>query len=646
MAAVLAVLLILDVFAYQYAGARQDILSEVPIAAPVQNNRVEKSAATGYTYLGTYKNQVSALDADGNAAWIFDTSGSVEGLRVDDGRGLVIAGTQGRYIYILDAASGAPVREIKTGGRVYDLDYDRASGTILVSAPSNQAKGLVFLYDLDGNELLRHSTRPARAVRFAPGGQSFYVGDARANLTRLSLTGEQLAQVRMNEEIYALGVSAATGDVVAMCDDGRLARFDADLNELFSVQLAGEGRAADISEAGDLIGAGTREGDVYLLDGGGAQLFYTRMPVAVTYVALGEQGGFVVPWSEQIYALDASAALGAGTFAAVRQYARWGLYALPALLALSIALALGRSRSAVLAFFAALRRHRVAYLMLLPSFALIALFHYLPIGQAFFFAFTDWNQATPTMRDVNFIGLNNFRKMIAEGYFLLGMKNMLIMMAFSMLKLAVPLLVAELVFAMTGGRRRYWFRFLLVLPMVVPGVVSTLMWKNIYDPTIGLINQVLIALGRGDLARSWLGSEATALGSIIFMGFPWVNGFAFLVFYGGLINIPGDLFEAARVDGSNPAWNLMRIHLPLLTPQIKMIVILTFISSIQDYGSVLLLTGGGPGYATYVPGYEMYLNATLLGQYGYACALGLVMFVMILAGTVLNLKMKTEEALG
>ena len=77
-----------------------------------------------------------------------------------------------------------------------------------------------------------------------------------------------------------------------------------------------------------------------------------------------------------------------------------------------------------------------------------------------------------------------------------------------------------------------------------------------------------------------------------------------------------------------------------------MIFILTFINSIQDYSGVLLLTGGGPGYATYVPGYELYLNAQRLGQYGYACALGVVMFVVILAGTILNLRIKTEEALG
>lgn len=197
----------------------------------------------------------------------------------------------------------------------------------------------------------------------------------------------------------------------------------------------------------------------------------------------------------------------------------------------------------------------------------------------------------------------------------------------------------------SGGssRRRYWFRLLLVVPMVVPGVVSTLMWKNIYDPNIGALNSFLDVLGLDHLKHSWLGDESTALWAIIFMGFPWINSFAFLVFYGGLINIPVDLFEAAKVDGSNPLWNFLKIHLPLITPQLKMLIITTFIASVQDYGGVYLLTAGGPGTSTYVPGLELYYAATKFGQYGYACAMGLVMFIVILIGSILNMRIKTQE---
>jgi len=126
------------------------------------------------------------------------------------------------------------------------------------------------------------------------------------------------------------------------------------------------------------------------------------------------------------------------------------------------------------------------------------------------------------------------------------------------------------------------------------------------------------------------------------MGFPFINAFAFLVYYGGLNDIPSSLFEAARADGSNGWWNFTRIHLPLITPQIKMLIVLTFIGSVQDFSSVFILTGGGPGVSTYVPGLELYYNATRFRQYGYACALGLVMFIAILCGTIINMKMKAN----
>lgn len=357
----------------------------------------------------------------------------------------------------------------------------------------------------------------------------------------------------------------------------------------------------------------------------------------------------MVTLSQDIYGFSAERLSNIGKMGSLQSAMVWVIALLTIGTAAALIGAFGSSRQMAKRFFGALYRHRVAYLMLAPSIILILVFNYYNVFQAFYYAFTDWSLATKTMREVKFVGLQNFEKMFTEGYFLLGTKNLLIMMACSFIKLlTVPLMLAEVVFSMrtrTGesSRRRYWFRLLLVVPMVVPGVVSTLMWKNIYDPNIGALNAILDTLNLGHLKHSWLGDEATALWSIIFMGFPFVNSFAFLVYYGGLINIPVELFEAAKVDGSRPLWNFWHIHLPLISPQMKMLIITTFISSVQEYGSVYLLTGGGPGTATYVPGLELYYAATKFGQYGYACAMGLVMFVVILIGSMFNLRMKTQE---
>ncbi len=646
---VVSVVLLLLVFAcaslWFISAGWLDILTLAPYGNELQNSRVIFSHDLNMVFLGTYQNEVTAVDTNGTAIWSYQTTSSIEGMAYDKTRSLLIAGVQGRMIAVLDARTGSELHVIQTPGRLFALDYDEINGQILASTPMNAAKGMICLYTVEGEELLRVNSRPARGCAFAPDGTIVY-GDARSNIVKMDREGHEIASARGDTEIYALDVVWDTGDILAITDGGMLLCLDSNLQERFTTKIAGNGRTVAATHDGHIIGAGTREGDVYLLDAEGAPRFTTRLTSAISQIVINDDQSFVVPLSKELYYLDISAAESLGIRSAVHRLAPELLAVFSVLLIISLLLTFGSSRSRFIAFFISLSRHRTAYLLLLPSFALIILFNYLPVVQAFYYAFTDWNQMQTSMRDVKFIGFDNFVKMVREGYFILGVKNMVIMMMFNFLKLVVPLALAEMIFSMSSPKRKYWFRFLLVLPMVVPSVVFTLMWKNIYDPTIGLINNLLAAFGREDLMRSWLGSESTALGSIIFMGFPWVNSFAFLVFYGGLIGIPGDLFEAARVDGSNPFWNFTRIHLPLISPQIKMIFILTFINSIQDYGGVLLLTGGGPGYATYVPGYELYLNAQRLGQYGYACALGVVMFVVILAGTILNLRIKTEEALG
>ena len=643
-AIMLCVCLVADIVLYISSGNNLNILTRVTYADNIQNYKV--ISAEDRVYLGTYQNKVIAYERGGKELWSYDLGSATAGIQYDAEREIVIVGSQGRKLILLDALTGTELRTADVGSRILEIDYEPFSQHILVSAMANKAKGTIELYDVDLTKLLSIAGRPADSCAFAPDGQSFYYGDVRANLIHADLDGNTIESVRMDDEIYALAVSAGTGRVAAISDNGTVGCFEADLTQVFQSTVVGNGRACAISDDGNLIGAGTREGDVYFLDAQGKQIYSTRLTATIQQIVINGDQGFVVPWSSELHALDVSAAEHFDLYTNLHSLTFIGIFVLAAAFLIALALTFGRSRSQFFAFFVSLHHHKVAYLMLIPSFALILLFNYYPIGQAFYFAFTNWNATQQTTRDVIFVGFANFAKMISEGYFLLGVRNMLTIMVFNFLKLLVPLMIAELVFSMNGGKRRYWFRFFLVLPMVVPGVVSALMWKNIYDPTVGLMNQFLTLIGRGDLTRAWLGNEQTALGAIIFMGFPWVNSFAFLVFYGGLINIPSDLFEAAKVDGSRPTWNLTRIHLPLLMPQIKMIVITTFISSVQDYGGVLLLTNGGPGYATYVPGFELYLNATLLGQYGYACALGIVLFVVILAGTIVNLKMKTEEALG
>lgn len=654
LAIVFCLALIASICTYFYAASGTEIFTKVGFGATLQNSRIMADDENDMTFLGTYANTIIGVDAEGNHIWTQPISGAVGAMEYDTDNDWLVVGSQDRNVYVFNSLTGELLMQYPVNGKVDDLDYDQASKQILVSSGVSATKHTLAVLNLEtGEELFSLSLRnTASAAQFSPDLQYIYYGDSRGRITKIDWAGETIAQERADGEVRDLSVDPVTGDVLTLDEYGLLQKYDPDLNLIFEVEVEGEGRCLGVSADGKWIGVGTREGDAHLLNSAGEILYSLKQQYDTSQIYFGAERSYIVTLSADLYEFSTDRLNNISQMDTLQTIALIGIIVFAVLTLEFGVLTFARGRALEAAFFRALYRHKAAYLMLLPSIVLILIFNYYNVFQAFYYAFTDWSQATRTMREVQFVGFDNFRRIFTEGYFLLGVKNLLIMMAASFIKLlTVPLLLAELVFAMrtrTGesSRRRYWFRLLLVLPMVVPGVVSTLMWKNIYDPNIGALNALLKTVGLESWQRVWLGDEATALWAIIFMGFPWVNSFAFLVFYGGLINIPEDLFEAAKVDGSNPAWNFFHIHLPLISPQLKMLIITTFISSVQDYGGVMLLTAGGPGTATYVPGLELYYAATRFGQYGYACAMGVLMFIVILAGSLLNLKIRTEEALG
>ena len=654
LAIVFCLALIASICTYFYAASGTEIFTKVGFGATLQNSRIMADDENDMTFLGTYANTIIGVDAEGNHVWTQPISGAVGAMEYDTDNDWLVVGSQDRNVYVFNSLTGELLMQYPVNGKVDDLDYDQASKQILVSSGVSATKHTLAVLNLEtGEELFSLSLRnTASAAQFSPDLQYIYYGDSRGRITKIDWAGETIAQERADGEVRDLSVDPVTGDVLTLDEYGLLQKYDPDLNLIFEVEVEGEGRCLGVSADGKWIGVGTREGDAHLLNSAGEILYSLKQQYDTSQIYFGAERSYIVTLSADLYEFSTDRLNNISQMDTLQTIALIGIIVFAVLTLEFGVLTFARGRALEAAFFRALYRHKAAYLMLLPSIVLILIFNYYNVFQAFYYAFTDWSQATRTMCEVQFVGFDNFRRIFTEGYFLLGVKNLLIMMAASFIKLlTVPLLLAELVFAMrtrTGesSRRRYWFRLLLVLPMVVPGVVSTLMWKNIYDPNIGALNALLKTVGLESWQRVWLGDEATALWAIIFMGFPWVNSFAFLVFYGGLINIPEDLFEAAKVDGSNPAWNFFHIHLPLISPQLKMLIITTFISSVQDYGGVMLLTAGGPGTATYVPGLELYYAATRFGQYGYACAMGVLMFIVILAGSLLNLKIRTEEALG
>jgi len=217
--------------------------------------------------------------------------------------------------------------------------------------------------------------------------------------------------------------------------------------------------------------------------------------------------------------------------------------------------------------------------------------------------------------------------------------NALKLLAFGIIvSITVPLGVAEMIFHLRSARAQYAYRVIFLIPMVVPGIVGLLIWGLFYDYNIGAINQFLRLVGLANLAQVWLGDPKVALYSLMLMGFPWVSGFALLIYYAGLQGIPIDVLDACKIDGASVMRRIWSVDLPLVMSQIKLLIILGFIGGLQGFQTQLILTKGGPGYATTVPGLHLYQNAMAFDRMGYSCAIGVILFVVILGLTYANMK--------
>lgn len=304
----------------------------------------------------------------------------------------------------------------------------------------------------------------------------------------------------------------------------------------------------------------------------------------------------------------------------------WGLFVGGVALAVIVG-AVGLSRPAVW-------RCRNSYLFLLPTFLALILFSYFPIMSAFTHAFTEWKGNG----DSAWIGLANFWELLHDDVMGASVQNALILLVAQVfITLTVPLLVAEAIFALKSLRWQYVYRVLFVIPMVVPGIVMLLVWGFFFDYNLGPLNNALGAVGLDTWKQAWLGDPRLALFSLIGIGFPWVGGFALLVYYAGLQNIPTDVFDSARIDGAKGLTRFRAIDLPLLLGQTRLLLVLAFIGGVQEFQTQLLLTNGGPFYSTMVPGLHMYETAMTFDRMGYACAIGVLLFAVSLVLTYINL---------
>lgn len=287
------------------------------------------------------------------------------------------------------------------------------------------------------------------------------------------------------------------------------------------------------------------------------------------------------------------------------------------------------------------RQALIAYLLLAPTFLMLVGFMYYPAIAGLFAGFTEWEEG----QKQRFIGLENFQRMLSDPFLRVGAWNQFILLVAGILKATlVPLFVAELVFYLKSRRLQYFFRIGFLVPLVVPAMVALLIWAFVYDPQMGVLNALLRSFGLEGLQRSWLGEPNLALPSLIFLGFPWIGAFGFLIYLIGLMNMPASVLDASQLECRSTLQRIIHVDIPLLKGQTRLLIILAMIGSLQDFQTILILTQGGPGTSTMIPALHMFYGAFRFSHFGYASAIGFVLFLTILLLTMACFRfLKTEN---
>ncbi len=255
-------------------------------------------------------------------------------------------------------------------------------------------------------------------------------------------------------------------------------------------------------------------------------------------------------------------------------------------------------------------------LFLLPSLIIYVAFIFGPIVVAVGLSFTDWNGLGRPV----FVGIANYTALFRDPDFLTAMKNNAVLMIFyCLVPLALGMVLASVVSAVPP-RERLAVRTLLFLPYIMPSAVIGIVWRWLYNPLFGPINQGLKAVGLGALALPWLGDFTWALPAVGFVVVWYYFGFCMVIFMTGLQRLDPSLYEASRIDGAGPVYTFRRITFPLLLPEVRIVLLLTIIASIKSFDLIFTMTRGGPANATLVPNIYMYEMGFQLSRFGYAAA--------------------------
>jgi putative chitobiose transport system permease protein len=281
------------------------------------------------------------------------------------------------------------------------------------------------------------------------------------------------------------------------------------------------------------------------------------------------------------------------------------------------------------------------YLFLLPALVVLGLSVFWPALQAFYLSFTKYEYDLTQIPQ--WVGLANFQRLWADPVFWKTLGNTLLyLIGVVPILVVLPLGLALLVNQKLRGIS--WFRAFFYTPVVISMVVAGIAWRWLYAEN-GLLNQLLEQLGL-EMGIPWLTSPDWAIFSVMAVTVWKGLGYYMVIYLAGLQSIPAELYEAAAIDGSDGYKKHWDITVPLMRPYLVLVAVISAISATKVFEEVYIMTQGGPRNSSKTVVYYLYEQAFSDLEISYACTIGLVLFLVILALSVLNLKLSQGRVNG
>lgn len=275
--------------------------------------------------------------------------------------------------------------------------------------------------------------------------------------------------------------------------------------------------------------------------------------------------------------------------------------------------------------------HFAGWIFILPALAGTLIFIVIPVICSFGLSFTKWDLLNP----VQFVGFENYSQIFTDNLFYKILWNTVVFaISTSVFGVIIPLILACILNSKIRGAEFYKTAYFL--PFITPMIVIGVIWEWIFDPNIGFLNHLL------HIHINWLYDTRYAMPALIIVSVWKLIGYNMVIFLSALSGISQSMFEAAKIDGASSFQTFKHVTVPLLSPSIFFVVIITSISSFQIFDLIYLMTQGGPLDSTNVLVYEIYKNAFEYFNVGKASAIAYVLFIIILVLTLIQWNLRKK----